>query len=174
MTSLLAALVNGGILSALVTLAVWLALRVTPRRALNAATRYAVWWGALAVAVTLPALYLPRVAPAIEAAPPVEAPPNNPVQPQASARGIRRDRAGLEQSAANGCPAIPAAIPGRDCRRALAPLDRHRVDHNICVAADSADPKLRVTGTPESSRLRRACALSRAPRRMARSLRIGP
>ena len=43
MTSVLAALVNGGILSALVTVAVWLALRATPRRALNATTRYAVW-----------------------------------------------------------------------------------------------------------------------------------
>jgi len=53
MTSVLAALVNGGILSALVTVAVWLALRATPRRALNATTRYAVWWATLAVAVTL-------------------------------------------------------------------------------------------------------------------------
>ena len=43
MTSVLAALVNGGILSALVTVAVWLALRATPRRALNATTRYAVF-----------------------------------------------------------------------------------------------------------------------------------
>ena len=34
MTSVLAALVNGGILSALVTVTVWLALRATPRRAL--------------------------------------------------------------------------------------------------------------------------------------------
>jgi beta-lactamase regulating signal transducer with metallopeptidase domain len=87
MTSVLAALVNGGILSALVTIAVWLALRVTPRRVLNAATRYAVWWVTLAIAVTLPALYLPRdfagrlppheanilaKAPTLEAAPPVE------------------------------------------------------------------------------------------------------
>jgi len=60
MISILAALVNSGILSALMTLAVWLALRVTPRRALNAATRCAVWWAVLAIAVTLPALYLPR------------------------------------------------------------------------------------------------------------------
>jgi beta-lactamase regulating signal transducer with metallopeptidase domain len=71
MTSVLAALVNGGILSALVTIAVWLALRVTPRRVLNAATRYAMWWAALAIAVTLPALYLPRD---VEGAPPVEDP----------------------------------------------------------------------------------------------------
>jgi Ca-activated chloride channel homolog len=87
MTSLLAALVNGGILSALVAIAVWLALRVTPRRALNAATRYAVWWATLAVAVTLPALYLPSAlspfaarvtsrsapqVPASETAPPIQ------------------------------------------------------------------------------------------------------
>jgi beta-lactamase regulating signal transducer with metallopeptidase domain len=67
MTSVFAALVNGGILSALVTIMVWLALRVTPRRVLNAATRYAVWWVALAIAVTLPAFYLPTsVAPVEE------------------------------------------------------------------------------------------------------------
>ena len=82
MTSVLAALVNGGILSALVTIAVWLALRVTPRRVLNAATRYAVWWVALAIAVTLPALYLPREVarrvPPHEADPTVASPPANP------------------------------------------------------------------------------------------------
>jgi beta-lactamase regulating signal transducer with metallopeptidase domain len=83
MRSVLAALVNGGILSAMVTIAVWLALRVTLRRVLNAATRYAVWWAALAIAVTLPALFLPRD---VASAPPVEesgdsivaSPPANP------------------------------------------------------------------------------------------------
>jgi Ca-activated chloride channel family protein len=59
MTSVLAALVNGAILSAPVTAAVWLALRLVPRRGLNAATRYAVWWTTLAIATALPALYLP-------------------------------------------------------------------------------------------------------------------
>jgi beta-lactamase regulating signal transducer with metallopeptidase domain len=54
MTSVLAALVNGAIPGALVTATVWLFLRLTPRRALNAATRYAVWWAVLAVIVTLP------------------------------------------------------------------------------------------------------------------------
>ncbi|HEV2689502.1 MAG TPA: M56 family metallopeptidase [Bryobacteraceae bacterium] len=55
----LAALINGAILSVLVTAAVWFALRLTPRRLLNAATRHAVWWLTLAVVVTLPAVYVP-------------------------------------------------------------------------------------------------------------------
>jgi len=58
-TRMLDALVNGSILGALVTGAVWLALRLTPRRVLNAATRYALWWATLAVVVALPTLYLP-------------------------------------------------------------------------------------------------------------------
>jgi Ca-activated chloride channel family protein len=58
MTLVLAALLNGGILSALVSAAVWLGLRVIPRRGLNAATRYVVWCATLVVAVTLPLLYL--------------------------------------------------------------------------------------------------------------------
>lgn len=59
MSSLVAAMVNGAILSAAVTALVWLALRVTPRRALNAATRHAIWWIALAIAVTIPVAWLP-------------------------------------------------------------------------------------------------------------------
>jgi Ca-activated chloride channel homolog len=59
MTSVLAALVNGAILSAPLTAVVWLALRLVPRRGLNAATRYAVWWATLAIATALPAVYLP-------------------------------------------------------------------------------------------------------------------
>src|SRR5580704_6163350 len=64
--SAMAAFVNGGIMSVPVAAAVWLLLRITPRRALNAATRYAIWCAALAIVITLPALYLPlhRSAPA--------------------------------------------------------------------------------------------------------------
>jgi beta-lactamase regulating signal transducer with metallopeptidase domain len=51
-----AALVNGAILSALLAAAVWLALRVAPGRTGNAATRYLIWWLALALALLLPAL----------------------------------------------------------------------------------------------------------------------
>jgi beta-lactamase regulating signal transducer with metallopeptidase domain len=40
-------MINGAILSVPVAAAVWLLLRLTPRRALNASTRYAVWWAAL-------------------------------------------------------------------------------------------------------------------------------
>ncbi len=59
MTSIFAALVNGAILSSLIALTVWTGLRLTPRRALNAATRYGIWWTALAAAAILPLLYLP-------------------------------------------------------------------------------------------------------------------
>lgn len=60
MNTLLAAAVNGTLEGALVTAAVWLALRAAPRRALNAATRYVLWWATLAVVLGLPALHLPR------------------------------------------------------------------------------------------------------------------
>jgi len=51
------ALVNGAFLSALLAAAVWMALRLTPRRLLNAATRYAVWWIVLSLTIALPGLY---------------------------------------------------------------------------------------------------------------------
>ena len=53
------ALVNGLILSVPFTALVWLLLRLTPRRALNAATRYAIWWVAVAVMLALPLLFVP-------------------------------------------------------------------------------------------------------------------
>lgn len=56
-------MVNAAILSALLTVAAGIALRVTPRRALNAATRYAVWWIVLAAIVVLPLAYV-RLTPA--------------------------------------------------------------------------------------------------------------
>src|SRR5580704_11600645 len=59
MNSVFAALVNGAILSSLIALMVWAGLRLTPRRALNAATRYGVWWATLAATAILPILYLP-------------------------------------------------------------------------------------------------------------------
>jgi hypothetical protein len=54
MTSVLSALVNGGLLAALLSLTVWLILR---RRQWNAATRYALWWSVLALTVFLPFLF---------------------------------------------------------------------------------------------------------------------
>ena len=54
MTAFWSAIVNGAILSALLTAAVWIALRLTPRRALNAATRYAIWWIVLLATLALP------------------------------------------------------------------------------------------------------------------------
>ncbi len=52
------AIINGTILSAFLAAAVWLALRCIPRRALNAATRYAIWWLVLAASLALPGLFL--------------------------------------------------------------------------------------------------------------------
>jgi len=57
MTAFWSAIISGAILSVPLSLAVWLALRVVPRRALNAATRYAIWWVVLAVTLALPLSY---------------------------------------------------------------------------------------------------------------------
>jgi len=51
------ALLNGAFLSALLAAVVWMALWLTPRRLLNAATRYAVWWIVLAITIALPLFY---------------------------------------------------------------------------------------------------------------------
>src|ERR1022692_2149906 len=48
MSSVLAAFANGAIVSAVLAAAVGLALWLTPRHRLNAATRYAFWWATLA------------------------------------------------------------------------------------------------------------------------------
>ena len=58
MTTFWSAIVNSAILSALLSLTVWLALQTTPRRALNAATRYAIWWLVLIATLALPLAYL--------------------------------------------------------------------------------------------------------------------
>jgi erythromycin esterase-like protein/beta-lactamase regulating signal transducer with metallopeptidase domain len=55
----LEAIVNGTILSAALTAFCWLVLRAAPRRSINAATRYGVWWMAFAVAVLLPLTWIP-------------------------------------------------------------------------------------------------------------------
>src|SRR5580698_9557645 len=58
MNTLLAALINGFVVSVPLAAAVWLALRVS-RRWVNAATRYAIWWILLALVVCLPFCYVP-------------------------------------------------------------------------------------------------------------------
>jgi beta-lactamase regulating signal transducer with metallopeptidase domain len=55
MTSAWSAILNAFVLSVPLTAAVWLVLRLTPRRLLNAATRYVIWWIVLAVVAALPA-----------------------------------------------------------------------------------------------------------------------
>jgi beta-lactamase regulating signal transducer with metallopeptidase domain len=57
MNSILAAVVNGMLVSAVPALAVGIVLRLIPGAWLNAATRYAVWWMVLAVTVALPFSY---------------------------------------------------------------------------------------------------------------------
>ena len=70
MNAVLSALVNGAIAGAVLALVLWLGMRLAPRRALNAATRYVIWWIALAATVALPLLYLPhRAAPVPHSAP---------------------------------------------------------------------------------------------------------
>src|ERR1700723_4477646 len=60
MSAILAAFINAGIAGAAVTIAVWFVLSIAPRRALNAATRYAIWWTTLLIVVALPLFYLPH------------------------------------------------------------------------------------------------------------------
>ena len=54
---MIAALINGFVVSVPLTAIVWLALRVS-RRWVNAATRYAIWWIVLAIVVCLPFRYV--------------------------------------------------------------------------------------------------------------------
>jgi beta-lactamase regulating signal transducer with metallopeptidase domain len=60
LANIFAALLNAGIVSTLIVAALWLLLRITPRRALNAATRYAIWWIMLAIVISMPLRYLPH------------------------------------------------------------------------------------------------------------------
>src|SRR5262245_33630981 len=52
------ALVNGSIVSAATTLALWIILRMTHRKQLNAASRYWVWWATLSLSVLTIILFL--------------------------------------------------------------------------------------------------------------------
>ena len=58
MNAILSACLNGFAVSVPLVCAIWLVLRIS-RRWLNAATRYGVWWIALAAVVALPLVYLP-------------------------------------------------------------------------------------------------------------------
>jgi beta-lactamase regulating signal transducer with metallopeptidase domain len=60
--TLCAAALNGALLGIPIAALVWLILKIVPRRSLNAATRYAIWWACLVVVAALPATYLlPRL-----------------------------------------------------------------------------------------------------------------
>ncbi len=56
MTAIFTALINGGVLSIFLAAILWLLLRIVPRRSMNAATRYAIWWATLAIVIALPFL----------------------------------------------------------------------------------------------------------------------
>jgi len=58
MTGFWSAIFNCAIISALLTVAVWVTLRLTPRHALNAATRYAIWWIVLLATTALPLSFM--------------------------------------------------------------------------------------------------------------------
>src|SRR5882724_11135320 len=58
---LVSALVNDAIISTGATAILWLALRIAPRRAINSATRYGLWWVALLVAAALPIVFVPSL-----------------------------------------------------------------------------------------------------------------
>jgi beta-lactamase regulating signal transducer with metallopeptidase domain len=69
MTSTFSGLLNGLLFAGTLTAAVWVALRFVPRRTLNAATRYVIWWVALVCAVALPGAYRIWKSPACHAIP---------------------------------------------------------------------------------------------------------
>jgi erythromycin esterase-like protein/beta-lactamase regulating signal transducer with metallopeptidase domain len=73
--TLAAALMNSIVLGSIIAIAVTLLLRVIPRSALNAATRYAVLWIALAIIVFLPCARLPLPSWTFRRPPPVAAVP---------------------------------------------------------------------------------------------------
>ena len=54
MTTFWSALVNGALVATVLTAVVWLALRVASRHAVNAATRYAIWWVVLLATLAVP------------------------------------------------------------------------------------------------------------------------
>jgi beta-lactamase regulating signal transducer with metallopeptidase domain len=70
-TILLSALVNGVIVSTAATLVVALFLRLVPRRTLNAATRYGIWFVALVIVMGLPVVFIPLPQAQIWTAPPL-------------------------------------------------------------------------------------------------------
>jgi beta-lactamase regulating signal transducer with metallopeptidase domain len=59
MYPLVSALLNGFILAATLTATVWLTLYLAPRRTVNAATRYVIWWVVLGAAIFVPLSFLP-------------------------------------------------------------------------------------------------------------------
>jgi beta-lactamase regulating signal transducer with metallopeptidase domain len=54
-------LINAAVLTTGATFVLWVFLRITPRWALNASTRYALWWIALLLAVVLPVVFVPSL-----------------------------------------------------------------------------------------------------------------
>jgi beta-lactamase regulating signal transducer with metallopeptidase domain len=59
MNTVMNSVINAAILSLPLTAAIWLALRLLPRRSLSAAARYVIWWTVLSAAIALPAAYPP-------------------------------------------------------------------------------------------------------------------
>ena len=170
------ALVNGAILSALLTAAVWLALWIAPRRKLNAATRYAVWWATLVVTIALPLIYW-RVAAGRRRACGRAATPN----PRRAAPGLQPDydTRSEPRPSGSGPPrahhlTLPrAGLPHRDRCGSLAALDSRFLDAGRCVSPGPPRSQLRTARSPESACMGCARATSHTRRTMAGALRYG-
>jgi beta-lactamase regulating signal transducer with metallopeptidase domain len=115
MNVILTAMVNGALLSVPVTAAVWLAFRMGLGKAVNAATRYAILWGTLAVVMALPLLYLPARAVPHNGTSAVIPPSRMPVQPPRPAAPLAYSDARpapQEAPPAHGhFPPLPVSLP---------------------------------------------------------------
>jgi len=130
MNGILAAFANALVLGALLTVAVGVLVHVLPKRALNAATRYLVWWVTLALVIASPLLYLadatvpPRLpdapaSPAAAAAPKSELKPPLPAvsrfekvpEPTSSGRPLGERPSSVSEKDVR--PAGPSAFPVR-------------------------------------------------------------
>lgn len=121
MTTFWSAIINSTILSAALTATVALILRLTSRRAVNAATRCAIWWTVLAITILLPLSYVSwRTTPA---APPTPSTPiaNSDFTTPAPDLPLALPRIPPVEAAANRLT-LPLAIPATQWLTAISLL----------------------------------------------------
>ncbi len=107
MTTFWSAIINGAASSAALIFAVWLILRFTPRRSLNAATRYAIWWIVLAITIALPLAYIPWRTPS---------PPRSTAMPVRDIQWVANQ---TSQAQAHPALALPITIPANQSLRPI-------------------------------------------------------